>query len=193
MANTTKMTVAEGDFQSLKLDDWTREMVEDAYKAVTKANRWGFLRRPDVPGPNGFMFSEWPEMKDIDTHMEYGGHSGGSYGSTMRVMEFIAKWGWGTYVQKVGVKPSAGPAPAPAPAPSPTPSKQIGNLLAAATAVDNFLATNPPTNNLMEFANALQRDEGMRQSIPDIDDQADAMQRFAEGKMSYAEMRSLCG
>ncbi len=192
MANTTKMTIAEGDFQSLKLDDWTREMVEDAYKAVTKANRWGFLRRPDVPGPNGFMFSEWPEMKDIDTHMEYGGHSGGSYGSTMRVMEFIAKYGWGAYVQKVGVKPGSGPSQ-PAPAPAPAAGKKIAHLIVGATAFDNFMATKPPTNNLTEFANALQNDAGMRQSIPDIDDQADAMRRFAEGKMSYAEMRSLCG
>ena len=193
MANTmTTNTVKEGDFQNLKLGDWDREMLEDAYKAVTKANRWGFLRRPDVPGPKGFMFSDWPEMKDIDTHMEYGGHSGSSYGMTMRVMEFIAKHGWDAYVHRVGVKPAAS-------VPNKTPTTQasvtspIVQLVAQATAVDNFFATNPPTDNLTDFANAIQSNPAMRQTIPDIDEQADAMRRFAAGQMSYAEMRSLCG
>jgi hypothetical protein len=188
MANTTTNTVKEGDFQSLKLDDWDREMLDDAYKAVTKANRWGFLRRADVPGPKGFMFSEWPEMKDIDTHMEYSGHSGASYGMTMRAMEFIAKNGWDAYVQQVGVKRVASVATA-----TPSTTSPIVNLVARATAIDNFMATNPPTDNLTDFANAIQHNPAMRESIPDIDQQADALRRFAEGKLSYFEMRSLCG
>lgn len=181
-------TVAEGDFQSLKMDDWNREMLEDAYKAVTKANRWDFLRRTDVPGPNGFMFSDWPQMKDIDTFMEYGGHSGASYGCVMREMEYIAKRGWDAFALKYGRKNPPAPNPTPAAA-----ATTFATTVTATKAVDNFLATNPPTNDLAAFADAIQSNPGMRATIPDIDDQAAALKRFAEGKMSYAEMRSLCG
>lgn len=67
------------------------------------------------------------------------------------------------------------------------------SLVTSATAVDNFMASAPPPNSLSAFANAIQKDAGMRAQIPDIDQQADGLRRFAEGKLSYAEMRSLCG
>jgi hypothetical protein len=175
MANTMNK-ISEGDFKSLKLDDWSREMLEDAYKAVTKANRWAFLRRPDVPGPKGFMFSNWAEVKDIDTYMEYGGHSGSSYGMVMRVMEYIAKNGWDTYVESVGRKHTP-----------------VAPAIVAAAAVDKFLQSNPATDDLTAFANAMQSDPNMRARISDIDEQAEALKRFAEGKISYFEMRSRCG
>lgn len=192
MENTTINTVKEGDFQSLKLDDWTRAAVEDAYKAVTKANRWAFLRRPDVPGSNGFMFSKWPEMKDIDIHIEFGGHTGASYGMTMRVMEFIAKNGWQAYVKQVGIKPGALDVPQ-TPSTHSTGTTSIVDPIVAAAAVSNFLTTVPPTASTTDFVNAIQRDPTMRQLIPNIDEQADALREFEAGRMSYAEMRSLCG
>ena len=65
--------------------------------------------------------------------------------------------------------------------------------LSTAKTVDTFLGTLPTKPTLVEFANGIQKDEGMRKTIPDIDNQADALRRFAEGKMSYAEMRGLCG
>ena len=148
--NQNSMT--EGDFNSLSMDDWERTMLEDAYKAVTKAKRWDFLRRADVPGPKGFMFSEWPQMKDIDAFMEYGGHSGATYGMTMREMEFIAKKGWDAFVTKY---------------------KNRRNPLA--------------------FGNTLQNDPVARSMIPNIDEQVDAIKKFADGKISYAEMRTLSG
>jgi hypothetical protein len=206
MANTmttTTTTIAEGDFKSLKISDWDREMLEDAYKAVTKANRWSFLKRPDVPGPNGFMFSDWPEVKDIDIHMEYGGHSGGSYGSTMRVMEYIAKNGWESYVQQQQQqeqqqrkrkqqqqqqeeerKRKYEPA-----------TNQVNNLFRTATVMGGAIqeAAQKGAMDPLAFTQLLQANPEVRQVIPDIDDQAAAMKRFAEGKMSYGEMRSLCG
>ncbi len=203
-----------GDFKSLKLGNGELEMLEDAYQAVTQANRWGYLRRDDVPGAKvcshcngkdctgrympqvgancfcsghcnicqgkgtvkqGFMFSDAPELREIDLHMKYGGHSGSSYAWTMRNMEYIAKNGWNAYVISKGIKPVVPP------------------IIATINAVDSFLASKPPTNDLTAFANAIQKDAGMRAQIPDIDQQADALRKFASGGMSYAEMRSLCG
>lgn len=175
--NKMSNVIQTGDFSALKLDEWDRTMVEDAYKAVTLANRWDFLRRPDVPGKGGFMLSDWPQMKDIDLHMKYEGHSGASYGWTMRVIERIAKGGWDAYVAEVGVRP-------------PTLS-----VLEQAATVDNFLRSIPieEMGDVRTFANAATKDERMRKLIPDIDRQAEAITKFSEGTMSYAEMRSLCG
>lgn len=186
-------TISEGNFNSLPIDKWDREMLEDAYKAVTKANRWDFLRRPDVPGPNGFMFSEWPQMKDIDTFMEYGGHSGASYGMTMRAMEFIAKWGWSEYVKSIlQQKQKEEENERKRMAKEDSAAKALNNLFQTAAAVDNAIRRAGPMDPL-SFAERLRSDPQIRQVIPDIDEQADAMKRFSEGKLSYAEMRSLCG
>jgi hypothetical protein len=225
MANNTMTTttIAEGDFKSLKLSDLDCEMLEDAYQAVTKANRWSFLRRPDVPGDNGFMFSEWPQMKDIDAHMEYGGHSGASYGMTMRQMEFIAKKGWDAYVESVKEqqrkeaerkrkeeerKPKERAYYRPVndvenhpiymmqQAPSfPPEAPTVQNLMNTATVIDRAInqAVQQGAMDPLSFAQNLQANPEVRRVIPDIDDQAAAMKRFAEGKMSYAEMRGLCG
>jgi hypothetical protein len=185
--------IKEGDFKSLKLDEGEVEMLEDAYQAVSKANRWGFLKREDVPGSQGFMFSDLPELRDIDTYMEYGGHSGSSYGWTMRNMEYIAKNGWTAYVFLKGVNPRPPPpaqVPAQAPIQPPVQSEFPSQNLVA---VMNFIESNPNIDDLSEFADAIQKNQGMRSVIPDIDNQAAALRKFAAGGMSYAEMRSLCG
>ena len=153
MATTNK--ISEGDFKSLKLSDWDRTMLEDAYQAVTKANKWGFLRRTDVPGDGGFMFTNWPSMRDIETFMTYEGHSGASYGMTMRVMEFIAKHGWDAYVEKVGRnEPPVAP-----------------TIVAAA---------NNTSNSLTNFANAMEKDPVARSLIPDLDQQIAGVRKYVE-------------
>lgn len=186
-----------GNFNGLNLPDWDREMIESAFKAVDSVDGgWAFLSSYD-PGEGGFMFSTPPPtMKEIDdaVNKSYGGHSGASYGITMRVIQYIAKYGWDIYADemlgKYGPPASASAASDPA---TPTASLSVGSVLVQAANVDRFLSTIPPSANLTQFADAIQQDSGMRAQIPDIDNQADAIRRFAEGKLSYAEMRSLCG
>jgi hypothetical protein len=96
------MSVAFGDFNALNLPKSTRDMVESGFQAVSAVEGgWDFLKTYE-PGEGGFMFSTPPpKMKEINNEImkRYGGHSGGSYGSTMRVLELIAKKGWDTYVE----------------------------------------------------------------------------------------------
>ena len=178
---------SRGNFNGLNLPDWDREMIESAFQAVSSVEGgWEFLGTYD-PGNGGFMFSTPPpKMKEIDDAVNrlYGGHSGASYGMTMRVMQYIAKYGWEVYAKEILAK--YGPPPA-------APAASVGSVFAQAANVDRFLSTVPPSANLTQFADAIQQDAGMRAQIPDIDNQADALRRFAEGKLTYAEMRSLCG
>ena len=65
----------------------------------------------------------------------------------------------------------------------------------AAAAVDSVIADakNKSISSPLELAKLMQQNPEARKAIPDLDNQVAALQRFAEGKMSYAEMRSLCG
>jgi hypothetical protein len=183
---SSSLSIPRGTFDALKLDDWDREMISSGFEAVESVpGGWEFLSTYE-PGEGGFMFSSPPpKMKEINTAIDkfYGGHSGGSYGCTMRILQFIAKNGWDAYVEQVGVKP----------APAAAPAASVASVLTQAVNTDRFINSLPPNSDLRTFANAIQNDAGMRAQIPDIDEQADALRRFAEGKMSYAEMRSLCG
>jgi hypothetical protein len=218
-------TSQPGDFSTEgTIDSFSLSMLDDAYKAVNSTpSGWEVLKRPDVPGSNGFMFSEFKDplvkktMDAINQKID-SGHSGASYGWTMRNMESIAKKGWEVYMLNYRLSHLEG-------------ALQKNNLsadekrnlyqaqvklqrmlqeaevkhknrvtvttvLQQAQTVDSFLnsqAAQDAASNPLTFANAARNDPGMRAMIPDIDQQADAMSRFAEGKMSYAEMRSLCG
>ncbi len=86
---------APGDFSKLnKCDE-----LDDAYKAVTLAKAWDWLKQDTTPGPDGFMFCTHPMMNKINKHIKYSGHSGSSYAVVMRDMEFIAKNGWDEYAK----------------------------------------------------------------------------------------------
>ena len=152
-------------------------MFETGVQAVSAVEGgWEYLRAYTPPEDQGFMFSpSTGKRKEIDVEIEkrYPGHSGASYGQTMRTLELIAKQGWDVFAKQYGPPP-------------------VAQLLQSVKTVDRFLASNPPTD-LKGFAEAIQKDPGMRSTIPDIDEQASALKRFAEGKMTYAEMRSLCG
>ena len=180
---------SRGNFSGLNLPEWDREMIESGFQAVSSVEGgWEFLSTYD-PGEGGFMFSTPPpKMNEINDAVSrlYGGHSGASYGCTMRVLQYIAREGWDVYARDMIRKYGLPPAPIPA-------SLTVGSVLDKAIVVDRFINMLPADTNLTSFADAIQKDPGMRANIPDIDNQADALRRFAEGKMSYAEMRSLCG
>jgi hypothetical protein len=74
-----------------------------------------------------------------------------------------------------------------------TPANTVPTIMATAKTVDTFLATLPANASLSQFTDSLEKNKEMRNMIPDMDQQVDAMRKFAEGKLSYAEMRSLCG
>ena len=173
----TKQIVAKmipkGNFKALGMADYECEMLNDAYQAVNAANKWDFLARSDVPGEGGFMFSRWAELDEISKHMKYDGHTGGTYGLTMRMMQRIAIVGWDKYAEEeiAARKPKA--------------------AIEIAKTLDEFLGAS--LDNPVDFAKQLQKNEAMRQKIPDIDEQVAALEEFQKGNMSYAEMRSLCG
>ena len=89
--------IKPGDFNSLPLDSLSKEMLNDAYIVVTDLKLWDWLTVPH----NSFMFSNSTEVQRIIENMKFTGHSGSSFGFTMRAMEVIAKNGWNSYVDKI--------------------------------------------------------------------------------------------
>ena len=92
-----------GNFDSLNLSVWDKQMIESAFQAVSSVEGgWEFLKTYE-PGEGGFMFSSPPpKMKEINdaVNKRYEGHSGASYGGTMRVIQYIAQKGWDAYVKE---------------------------------------------------------------------------------------------
>lgn len=76
-------------------------MLKDAYEAITACDLWGWMKAYVPEEGQGFMFSNHPNLARIDKEMKYGGHSGSSYGWTMRQMESIAKIGWEEHRNRV--------------------------------------------------------------------------------------------
>lgn len=74
-------------------------LLQHAYDAITKLNLWEWLRE-FTPHPNeGFMLTIHPNLDMISEALKDDSHSGGSFVSTMRVMELIAKTGgWDAYL-----------------------------------------------------------------------------------------------
>ena len=90
---------APGDF-SFVTDAMERDMLADMYRAVTKAEAWDEMKAD--PGDGGFMYSR--SAQALTTRVtaalaDPGVHSGASFGFCMRVMQKIARDGWGAYVQ----------------------------------------------------------------------------------------------
>lgn len=96
-------SILPGDFTDLGLAPYEVTMYADAYLAISKVpGGWGYLARSDVPEGGSFMFGpETPILTQINDAMEFKGHSGASYGLTMRAMELIAKHGWDTFVRRM--------------------------------------------------------------------------------------------
>jgi hypothetical protein len=68
-------------------------MLNDMFQAITEANQWDWMRTYTPEEKRGFVFSDAPQLKEIDKHVQYQGHSGTSYAWTMRHMQYIAQHG----------------------------------------------------------------------------------------------------
>jgi hypothetical protein len=80
-----------GKFDYIK-DDWTRDMLINAWQAINITETWDFVKQEI----ESFMFSNDPRVKIIYDKIEelgYTGHSGASFGFTMRTMQYIATHG----------------------------------------------------------------------------------------------------
>jgi hypothetical protein len=79
-------------------DDWNNDMIRDGIIAVIKASEeldidmWTYMNQYTPPTNQGFMFSDDAKINIIGQKMQIG-HSGTSYGWTMRYLECLAKQG----------------------------------------------------------------------------------------------------
>jgi hypothetical protein len=88
----------ENRFSQFKnMDQWTADMLNDAYQAVTVTQSWDSMK--NFAGES-FMFGKEPWISNVMTAMQHrDSHSGASFGWTMRQIEYIAKEGWDAYVE----------------------------------------------------------------------------------------------
>ena len=66
-----------------------RIMVQDAYETTVKLELLDEIK--NLNPQNGFMFTKSPVIDKISANLKYSGHSGGSFGWTMREVEYLAK------------------------------------------------------------------------------------------------------
>jgi ubiquitin len=85
----TRSQVIECDLSFMK-DSWTADMVRDAMNAIVEATESVSFKERGIDG--------W-QYATVNTFQNYMtvGHSGSSYGHTMRQIEFIAKYGLPKY------------------------------------------------------------------------------------------------
>ena len=92
-----------GEFEFIKND--SREYLVSAHKIVTRLELWSWFRGFTPEPGNGFMFTRGvPELDRLNEEMYNdpvsSGHSGSSYGITLRNMEYIAKNGYEAFKTK---------------------------------------------------------------------------------------------
>lgn len=79
-------------------DSHEKVMLETAYQAITSLELWDYMKKPT----NGYMLSSDKELELIMNEIQklgYTGHSGGSFGCTMRDMQYIAQHGLPQYIE----------------------------------------------------------------------------------------------
>ena len=93
---------------SFMRDSWSADMIRDGMRAVIMTEEelpshqkdvWKYLHDYSPPAGKGFMFCDDNVVSRIGNKMEIG-HSGTSFGWTMRNLEFIAKNGLDEYRKK---------------------------------------------------------------------------------------------
>lgn len=85
-------TITNNEFNTIT-NSHEREMLKNAYDAINASEAWDWLKNFNQ---QSFMFSLDPMVNKISENMEklgYNGHSGASFGWTMRNMEYLAKNG----------------------------------------------------------------------------------------------------
>ena len=85
--------ITDAEFNYNIYDNNNRTMLKNAHQAITNAEAWDWIR--NFQGQS-FMFSNDAMIGKISKNMValgYDGHSGSSYGWTMRCMEHLAKNG----------------------------------------------------------------------------------------------------
>ena len=86
-----KINLGSGEFVYIE-NTSERRMLQTAFKAITLIESWNFVREPT----DSFMLSGDKRIYKIYNKIEeigYHGHSGSSFGCTMRNMQFIAQHG----------------------------------------------------------------------------------------------------
>ena len=79
-------------------DTHEKIMLETAYNAITSLELWDYMKTPI----NSYMLSSDTELHLIMNEIQklgYDGHSGGSFGCTMREMQYIAQHGLPQYIE----------------------------------------------------------------------------------------------
>jgi hypothetical protein len=85
-------SITDAEFNTIS-DEHSRIMLKNAHQAISLTESWDFMR---TFNEQSFMFSNNPAVSTIMKKMSqlgYDGHSGCSFGWTMRQMEFLAKNG----------------------------------------------------------------------------------------------------
>jgi hypothetical protein len=83
--------LGNGQFEYIN-DVHSREMLVNAWQAINLTELWDFVKQ-DI---DSFMFSHDPRVTIISnkmTELGYSGHSGASFGFTMRNMQYLAEHG----------------------------------------------------------------------------------------------------
>jgi len=97
--NGEEMTsVGNGQFEFITNGD--RIMFVTAHAAISQLEFWDFMKR-DI---ESYMFSSDPKVGKIYEKIEelgYTGHSGSSFGCTMRAMQFIAQNGYDKFREEL--------------------------------------------------------------------------------------------
>lgn len=86
-----KDTIGDGNMEYIK-NLKTREIYTNAWKAITFSNNWDFVAQ----NIDSFIWSNDPRIDKISEKMSefgYDGHSGNSFGDTMRNMQYLVQNG----------------------------------------------------------------------------------------------------
>ena len=86
------------DYISLGYTSDEQEMLQDAYQAIEKTNMWEYMKQ-EPSGGAGYTFTDDEELRAINRNLEYVGHTGFSFGWTMRTMQNIARLGEEGFIQ----------------------------------------------------------------------------------------------